>query len=85
MVRGAGLEPARYFYHEPLKLACLPFHHPRTDSRDANAAPLIIFGRAPRGFVMTALFARPVHQITKSAAAVLWRAYGRGFGAAGLA
>jgi hypothetical protein len=33
MVRGAGLEPARYFYHEPLKLACLPFHHPRTDGR----------------------------------------------------
>ena len=30
LVRGAGLEPARYFYHEPLKLACLPFHHPRT-------------------------------------------------------
>src|SRR5580704_3698608 len=30
VVRGAGLEPARYFYHEPLKLACLPFHHPRT-------------------------------------------------------
>jgi hypothetical protein len=29
-VRGAGLEPARYFYHEPLKIACLPFHHPRT-------------------------------------------------------
>ena len=29
MVRGAGLEPARYFYHQPLKLACLPFHHPR--------------------------------------------------------
>jgi hypothetical protein len=29
LVRGAGLEPARYFYHEPLKLACLPFHHPR--------------------------------------------------------
>lgn len=29
-MRGAGLEPARYFYHEPLKLACLPFHHPRT-------------------------------------------------------
>ena len=29
VVRGAGLEPARYFYHEPLKLACLPFHHPR--------------------------------------------------------
>ena len=28
-MRGAGLEPARYFYHEPLKLACLPFHHPR--------------------------------------------------------
>jgi hypothetical protein len=29
MVRGAGLEPARYCYHQPLKLACLPFHHPR--------------------------------------------------------
>jgi hypothetical protein len=28
-VRGAGLEPARYCYHQPLKLACLPFHHPR--------------------------------------------------------
>jgi hypothetical protein len=28
-VRGAGFEPARYFYHQPLKLACLPFHHPR--------------------------------------------------------
>ncbi len=28
-MRGAGLEPARYFYHQPLKLACLPFHHPR--------------------------------------------------------
>ena len=29
LVRGAGLEPARYCYHQPLKLACLPFHHPR--------------------------------------------------------
>src|SRR5579875_3132602 len=28
MVRGAGLEPARYFYHEPLKLACLPVPPP---------------------------------------------------------
>jgi hypothetical protein len=28
-MRGAGLEPARYCYHQPLKLACLPFHHPR--------------------------------------------------------
>jgi hypothetical protein len=28
-LRGAGLEPARYCYHQPLKLACLPFHHPR--------------------------------------------------------
>jgi len=27
-VRGAGLEPARYFYHEPLKLACLPVPPP---------------------------------------------------------
>ena len=76
VVRGAGLEPARYFYHEPLKLACLPFHHPRTDSRDASAALVIIsWPRSPRGLV---------HQNTK-AAAVLWRAYGRGFGAAGLA
>ncbi len=32
VVRGAGLEPARYFYHEPLKLACLPFHHPRIET-----------------------------------------------------
>ena len=31
MVRGAGLEPARYCYHQPLKLACLPFHHPRIE------------------------------------------------------
>ena len=28
-MRGAGLESARYCYHQPLKLACLPFHHPR--------------------------------------------------------
>jgi hypothetical protein len=28
LVRGAGLEPARYFYHEPLKLACLPVPPP---------------------------------------------------------
>ena len=28
-MRGAGLEPPRYCYHQPLKLACLPFHHPR--------------------------------------------------------
>src|SRR5437879_5955730 len=28
VVRGAGLEPARYFYHEPLKLACLPVPPP---------------------------------------------------------
>jgi hypothetical protein len=41
-VRGAGLEPARYFYHEPLKLACLPFHHPRTYGRDLCAAPVTI-------------------------------------------
>ena len=32
LVRGAGLEPARYHYHQPLKLACLPFHHPRIRS-----------------------------------------------------
>ena len=36
-MRGAGLEPARYFYHEPLKLACLPFHHPRTFQTEASA------------------------------------------------
>ena len=40
MVRGAGLEPARYFYHEPLKLACLPFHHPRTDTALARGLRL---------------------------------------------
>jgi hypothetical protein len=62
VVRGAGLEPARYFYHEPLKLACLPFHHPRTDGRDASAALVIIsWPRSLRSLV---------HQITKFAAAV---------------
>ncbi len=38
VVRGAGLEPARYHYHQPLKLACLPFHHPRTLSRKSARA-----------------------------------------------
>ncbi len=37
MVRGAGLEPARYCYHQPLKLACLPFHHPRAYCHRAGA------------------------------------------------
>lgn len=41
-MRGAGLEPARYFYHEPLKLACLPFHHPRTIKTNLKSnGPLI--------------------------------------------
>jgi hypothetical protein len=38
-MRGAGLEPARYFYHEPLKLACLPFHHPRTSGEQPKGQP----------------------------------------------
>lgn len=29
MVRGRGFEPPRPCGHQPLKLACLPFHHPR--------------------------------------------------------
>ncbi len=29
LVRGRGLEPPRPCGHQPLKLACLPFHHPR--------------------------------------------------------
>jgi hypothetical protein len=49
MVRGAGLEPARYFYHEPLKLACLPFHHPRTDSGSLKARPRSLFPQRPYG------------------------------------
>ena len=52
MVRGAGLEPARYFYHQPLKLACLPFHHPRTilqvirESARADEGHLLFAGGA---------------------------------------
>ena len=30
VVREKGLEPSRSFDHQPLKLACLPFHHSRT-------------------------------------------------------
>ena len=36
-MRGAGLEPARYHYHQPLKLACLPFHHPRINRESKSA------------------------------------------------
>ena len=28
MVLGVGVEPTRPCGHQPLKLACLPFHHP---------------------------------------------------------
>jgi hypothetical protein len=51
-VRGAGLEPARYHYHQPLKLACLPFHHPRTlvaMSARADEGHLFVEGAAGAG------------------------------------
>ena len=51
-MRGAGLEPARYHYHQPLKLACLPFHHPRTligVSARADEGYLFVEGAAGAG------------------------------------
>ena len=36
MVLGRGLEPPRGCPHQPLKLACLPFHHPSTSGCSAK-------------------------------------------------
>jgi hypothetical protein len=86
-VRGAGLEPARYFYHEPLKLACLPFHHPRHFGRSLRST---VDGRAcapPRSLPRSLLSAAPArrfgpgHEITSPHP----DAYGPFFGTTGLA
>ncbi len=53
VVRGAGLEPARYFYHEPLKLACLPVPPPALSCRQ-NDYLLVAGGAGKPGCGMVA-------------------------------
>ena len=51
VVRGRGVEPPQPYGHHPLKVACLPFHHPRVANLPQNYSLGVATWQVPKNTV----------------------------------